>query len=262
MVASAASSRFVVFSAVALVWLVPMTARGDDQVKALVEKLNNRINLETGFDANTPLKDALDFMSDRFDVTFVIDLKSFKEEGIDDIESFKVRLPKMKGVRMGTVLRLLLGQLDASYLVRKDYIEVTPTARLEREIWAGCKGPRLPLIHAVFEKRPLDEALKELSAATGVTVVVDERPEGKSRNPVTANLLNVPLDHAVRVLADLADLKAVQLDSVLYVTSKENAETLQAEQEKRMLRGVHMRKDAKGAVEKPEATKVPAKQPK
>jgi hypothetical protein len=232
-------------AAVLLAGLVPVTARGDDQIKALVEKLNNPVTLETGFDANTPLHDALDFLSDRYDMTIVVDLKAFKEEGVEELGEFRVRLPKMKGVRLGTVLGLTLDQVDASYLVRRDHIEITPTARLERDIWAGRKGPKLPLVHALFEKRPLDDALKELSAATGVTVVVDERPEGKSKNPVTANLLNVPLDDAVRVLADLADLKAVQLDSVLYVTSKDNAKALQAEQEQRLLRELKLKRNAK-----------------
>jgi hypothetical protein len=45
----------------------------------------------------------------------------------------------------------------------------------------------------------------------------------KGKTAVTARLINVPLDRAVRLLADMADLKAVLLGNVLYVTSKENA---------------------------------------
>jgi hypothetical protein len=250
----------LVLAAVAFAGLVPATARGDDQTKALIDKLNSAITLENGFDPNTPLKDALDFLSDRYDMTFVLDVKAFKEEGMEDVEGFKVRLPKMKGVRMGTVLRLTLDQLDASYLVRKDHIEITPAATMERDFWTDHRGPKVRLVHAIFDRRPLDDALKELSAATGITVIIDERPEGKSKNPVTANLVNVTLDDAVRVLADMADLKALRLGSLFYVTSKENAKALQGEQRDRMLGGHEFHKSAQRKEQKSEPTRGPAKE--
>jgi hypothetical protein len=255
-------SRLILFAAASLAGVVPATARGDDQVKALIEKLNNPVTLERGIDHDTPLKDAMEFLSERYDLTILIDHQAFKEEGVDEIENFKVRSPKMVGIRLGTVLRLVLEQAGASYLVRKDHIEITPAARLERNIWAHHSGPKLPLVHAVFDKRPLDEALKELSAATGITVIVDVRPEGKSKSPVTANLVNATLDDAVRVLADMADLKAVRLESLFYVTSKENAKALQAEQEKRMLGGLELHKSAQRKEQKAEPPKVPAKEQK
>jgi hypothetical protein len=251
----------VVLGTIALAGFVPLTARGEDATRALIEKLNQPINLDKGIDPNTPLKDALDFLADRHEVTAVIDTNAFKDDGVEKIEAEKVQLPKMNGVRLGTVLRLLLSQLNASYLVRSDYVEIVPTARLEQDIWAGRPGPRLPLVHAVIEKRPLGEALKELATTTGVSVVLDERPAEKAKSPVTAKLLNVPLDTAVRILADLADLKAVQLDNVLYVTSKENAKALQAEERERMLGGRELRKDARGG-DKSEPKKDPSKDPK
>src|SRR5262249_4576453 len=55
---------------------------------------------------------------------------------------------------------------------------------------------------------------------------------------------------AVRVLADMADLKPVALDGVLYVTSKPNAEVLQAEQEKlRVLKAEREKEDKKASGE-------------
>jgi hypothetical protein len=60
-------------------------------------------------------------------------------------------------------------------------------------------------------------------------VLVDPRPAEKIKTGVTAKLKNVPLDSAVQLLADMADLKAVLQDNVLYVTSKENAKDLEAD---------------------------------
>jgi hypothetical protein len=46
---------------------------------------------------------------------------------------------------------------------------------------------------------------------------------------------HVPLETAVRLLADMADVKAVALENVLYVTTKENADKLLREQREREL---------------------------
>jgi type II secretory pathway component GspD/PulD (secretin) len=89
----------------------------------------------------------------------------------------------------------------------------------------------MPLVSVVFEKRPLTEALKELSTLTDVSIVVDSRAGEKEGN--TATFKNVPLDTAVRVLADIAGLSSVLIDNVLYVTTRPNAKALEAEQAKR-----------------------------
>ena len=57
-----------------------------------------------------------------------------------------------------------------------------------------------------------------------MNIVLDGRAGDKGRTPVTARLTDVPLDNAVKVLADMADLTPVVVGRVLYVTSKDNAE--------------------------------------
>jgi tetratricopeptide (TPR) repeat protein len=108
----------------------PVTLR---QVRALKTKLDQRISLEKGIDANTPLKDALEFLSDRYEVTILVDTAAFSQAGQDSVEDKPVRLPKMTQVSLGTVLRLLAGQVDGTYLVRRDYIEITTGQRAVAE---------------------------------------------------------------------------------------------------------------------------------
>jgi len=92
----------------------------------------------------------------------------------------------------------------------------------------------MPLVSVAFEKRPLTDALKELSTLTDVSVVVDSRAGEKEGNTaVTATFKNVPLDTAVRVLADIAGLSSMLIDNVLYVTTMPNAKVLEAEQARR-----------------------------
>src|SRR5262249_19634555 len=85
----------------------PVTLR---QVRIMKEKLSRPVTLEKPIEANTPLKDALDFISDRYDVTIIVDTQAFKAESVDAVEDLPVKLPRMVGVSLGTVLRLLTAQ--------------------------------------------------------------------------------------------------------------------------------------------------------
>lgn len=103
--------------------------RAADKIKA---KLSQPVNLDKGIDANTPLKDALEFLADRYDLTLIIDSKAFEAIGVQKVEEQPVSLPKMVGVSLTTALRLLLAQIKGdvytgTYIIRRDYIEVTTT---------------------------------------------------------------------------------------------------------------------------------------
>jgi len=112
-----------------------------------------------------------------------------------------------------------------TYLIRRGFIEITTrTAALTEQLVQRQ-------VTAKFDKRPLDEALEELADATGASVLVDGRLADKAKTPITATFKNnLSLEAAVGLLANMADLKAVVIESGLYVTTKENAAALQAEQ--------------------------------
>jgi type II secretory pathway component HofQ len=142
----------------------------------------------------------------------------------------------MKNVRLDTVLRKLLARLPvesgAVWTLREDRIEITTHQAQVAEIWGEYNGPFLPLVWATFDKVPLEDALKELAEQTDFTIVLDNRAGEKGRTPVTARLRNTPLDTALRLLADMADLRPVHTDNVLYVTTKENAAAMEARLER------------------------------
>jgi hypothetical protein len=150
-------------------------------------------------------------------------------------------------VRLATVLKKILDRVPsasgATYILRRDGIEITTEAAKIAEFRnpsdhappnpeameapMGSPNP-LTLVQAEFDKRPLDEALKELADATDSNVILDVRASDKVK-AVTASLINVPLDTAVDLLANMAGLQVVSRDRVLYVTTKENAEAMHKE---------------------------------
>lgn len=244
-----------------------------NRARDLRAKLAAPITLDRGIDPNTPLKDLIEFLAEKQGVTIVLDHEAFAAAGIEQVEQQPMKLPKLVSVRFSSVLQLVLKQLKGSgtppgalYLVRPDFIEITTLCQARTEIWGpedpeatgepatrpmllrrpqvpppnGTEAtgepatrPMLPLCHADFDKQPLSEALRDLAEATGITIVLDGRVTDKAKVTVTTTLNNVPLDTAVRLLADMGDLAVVQTDNTLYVTSKENAKALQADKEKR-----------------------------
>lgn len=202
------------------------------KAKALRDRLAKPVSVENGIEAGTPLGEAFQFLSNRYDVTFLVDSQAFKVEGVEGIEKMPVTLPKMIGVKLSTVLRLLLAQVDATYLIRSDHIEITTWKRVRPEYWAaGVGGNFAPTVSLELDQCPLREALEELAAASGISIVLDSRASDQAKTLVTATLNNVPIDTAVLIVSDMAELRPVAMENILYVTGTQNAEYLQSRQQ-------------------------------
>lgn len=103
------------------------------KLKELKDKLAMSVTMD-GFEPNTPLQEALGFLSERFAITTLIDVEAFKADlMIVEPENQPVKLPRMVNVSLGTVLRLLLAQAQATFIIRRDYIEITTPQRQAAE---------------------------------------------------------------------------------------------------------------------------------
>jgi hypothetical protein len=101
----------------------------DPVTEQLRSKLTTPVVLEKGVDANTPLRDLLEFLSDRFEVVIALDAKAFKAEGATgEMGRSPVQLPPIRGaIRLDSVLEFILCQLDppGGYVLRGDRVIVT-----------------------------------------------------------------------------------------------------------------------------------------
>jgi hypothetical protein len=196
----------------------------------LRDRLARPVEFQGFDDPKTPLQEALDNLAARYDLKFDIDEAAFKAEMIADVENVLIAesrpLRPMKDVPLRVVLRKILSRVPATYpatyVIRDGLIQITTEAALHAEFWPKAPdGPYFPLVTAVFDKRPLREALQELAADGERSRVIDERVGDRGQAPVTATFVNAPLDTAAQTLADAADLKVVVRGTVLYVTTRE-----------------------------------------
>jgi|SRR5581483_1281860 len=225
-----------------------LAARGPKQPKpepptgafALVEALN-RAHPEFPMipqDPQTKLKDLLRSMEKTFSqpgkkffLQFEINRPAFLADGVADPAETAIvaekDMPAVKNISVGGYLRKLLDRVPtesgATFVVRKDCIEITTGATVKKQIWGDHPGPYLPLVHARFEKTLLAEALQHLADQSDYNIVLDAKVGDRAKTTVTARLLNVPLDTAVTMLADMAELQPVQQDNAIFVTTRENA---------------------------------------
>jgi hypothetical protein len=269
-------------------------SREQNRIRQNRKKLDQLVDLD-GISADTPLKDALELLSQKFEVQFHVNKGAFEAIGIPDVDNQPVELPKMKSVRLGTVLRQLLGQLKGesyfgTFTPRPDYLEVTTTYQLLVEALGeelnaedadrpglgppGTAGPGgsitsvasylrergrrpTPVVYVDCDNQTLADALHDLAVGTGFDVVIDLRVADKTRMPVSLAVNNVLLDTALNLLVDLGDVDWIWMDKVIYVTSKENAkahkERVKAAQEaKQKAVAAAMAEESKAAASPPD----------
>jgi hypothetical protein len=77
---------------------------------------------------------------------------------------------------------------------------------------------------------PLAKALRELARNYAFNVIIDPRFVKDANKPVTLILDGTSLETSVRLLAEMAGLKAVRMDNVLFVTNEERADKLRKEE--------------------------------
>jgi hypothetical protein len=204
----------------------------------LALKLMSPIKTPT-IDNKTPLKDLLDFLHTNYKLDIDINEAAFKGDGIDNVLDMQLGdrvLPKTENIRLERLLRRVLARIPspsgATFVLRRDGIEITTNQAIRTQIWGGHQGPYFPLVHAVIEKKPLDEALRDLADQAEHNIVVDARAAEKAKTAVSARFTNTPLDTAVALLADMAELKPVLQDNVIYITTLDNAMRWEGRQKK------------------------------
>jgi RNA polymerase sigma factor (sigma-70 family) len=205
-------------------------ADSDARARELQRGLTQPIKFNGLEDPKTPLSEALDQLAMRYHLAFNVNEEAFKQDNLTDVLKCEIvaksPIPGMN-TDLANILRKMLARVPvdsgATFLIRRDHIEITTQRALRTELGIEEGRYLYPLVWEILDEMPLKAALKKLSVASGISVVLDPRAADKATTKVSARLINVPTDTAVRLLADMADLQMVRLDNVFYVTTLENA---------------------------------------
>ncbi len=93
------------------------------------KKLNARVDFQAIDDPKVTLKDVLEFISDKYGLTFVIDDAAFRAAGVAEAAGKNVKAKEAKNTPLKTVLADVLKQAGAAYTVRSDHVLIVPARR-------------------------------------------------------------------------------------------------------------------------------------
>jgi RNA polymerase sigma factor (sigma-70 family) len=212
----------------------------------LRETLSRVVRYDGIDDPKTTLQEALDMLATRYNLQFEVNQAAFRAQNKDEVLKTEIATPTSippMNTRLENVLRRVLSHIagvNATYVIRKDHIEVTtgPALGVELHLQDGvpkedvlaevlAETASQPLVYENFKATPLAVALRTVAETCRDNVVLDPAAEGKEKPvTVTASLHNVRAETAVRTLAALADLEVVRLDNVLFVTTRDKADRL------------------------------------
>jgi RNA polymerase sigma factor (sigma-70 family) len=211
----------------------------EERTRELRDKLDKVVEFHGIDDPKVTLGEILESLAKSFDLSFDVDEIAFKMDGVANVLKQEVLqnnlIPSMR-TSLDNLLRKLLDRVEgtshATFILRRGRIEITTVSSLRSELGIVEDRPMLPLIWEEFEKVSLPNAFLRLAKGSGINVVLDPRAldEGGEKLTVRARFANVPVDTAVRILANMADLQMVRLDNVLYVTTPKRAAQLKAEE--------------------------------
>jgi hypothetical protein len=196
---------------------------GDNPVKETpAEKIKKQLDktLPTLEITDQPLKLAIAQLKEQTKINFVADQMVIAQMGID-MESTPVTV-KLKDVKLKTALRTIFGQYNLSYAIVGETVVITTD---EMAMYRQMRQR----VNVDYDQTKFASALKQLSRETATNLIIDSRAMKEAQNPISLQLEDVPLETAVRLMAETAGLKPVRVGNVLYVTSKANANELRAD---------------------------------
>ncbi len=165
---------------------------------------------------------ALNQLREQTKINFVLDKLGIQQMG-QDPDQMPVNV-KLKDVKARTALRSILSPYNLGYAIIGDTILIgNDDMVMQRQM-----KQRVSLD---LEKADLAAALKQLSKETATNLLLDTRAAKEGKTAVSLEMEDVPLDTAVRLLAEMAGLKPVRVGNVLLVTTKAHAAELRSDPE-------------------------------
>jgi type II secretory pathway component GspD/PulD (secretin) len=195
----------------------PETEKKPSPVDKVRKALDEPMTLEV---TDQPLAVALNQIRDKTKLNFVVDRVTIQQLGYDP-EQIPVNV-KLKDVKARSCLRSLLGPYNLGYAIIGDTVVIsTDDMVTQRQMKQR--------VSIDLDKVDFVDALKQLSRDTATSIILDPRVAKDVKTKVTLELDDVPLENAVKLMAESAGLKPVRVGNVLFVTSKANAVAMRAD---------------------------------
>lgn len=175
--------------------------------------------------AEQPLHAVLTTLGEQTKIKFVLDRMTMAQVGLSEGD-----LPvtaKLQDVKVRNGLKTILGQYGLSFVVLDDTVLVTTE---EVALYRQMRQR----VNVDVQEVAFQTALQQLGRSSACNLVLDPRaPKELKSAALNLQLEDVPLENAVRIMAEMAGLKSVRIGNVLFVTTEERAEKIRSEPDSR-----------------------------
>jgi hypothetical protein len=161
-------------------------------------------------------------LRDKTKLNIVLDNQALQQVGVNPDQPAAPAQADLKDVKVRAALRTLLTPYNLTFVVIGDSVVITT----EEEATARQMGQRVS-VH--LDKVEFAAALKQIARDTGVNLPLDPRADKEASAKVSLDADDIPLETAVRLLAEMAGLKPVRAANTLFVTKKEVAAAMRAD---------------------------------
>jgi hypothetical protein len=163
--------------------------------------------------AKQSLSAAVEILHKQTKINFVLDVAMIQQLGFTPDQPPSPVDVDLKDVKVRTALRSILSPYNLSFAAIGDTVIITSD---EMAMFRQMRQR----VSVDLEKTPFADALKQISRQTGANLILDTRVEKEGAAKVSLQMEDVPLETAVRLLAEMAGLKPVKVGNVLFVTGK------------------------------------------
>jgi hypothetical protein len=132
----------------------------------------------------------------------------------------------MKGTneKAGQILRRTLNAHRLSYVILEDGLLITS----EDQAVARQMRQR---VSVDLDEVPLKKAARELARNYGINLIIDPKVAKQADMPVSLQLDNTGIETTLRLIAEMANLKAVRMGNVMFITTEEKAKKIREEED-------------------------------
>ena len=202
---------------------------GQDQAASTVEKLRQGLDKTITVDyAGQSLAEVLKHLQEKtgvpinLDPTVLVDMEGNANVPVGGATA-QIKI-KATNEKASQVLRKLLNAHCLSYAILEDAVLVTS------DEFATIRQ-YLQRVNVAVEAVPLKKAARDLAKKHGVNLMIDPKMLMQADAAVSIELDNVSLETALRMMAELANLKTARMGSVTFITSEERAKKIREEEQ-------------------------------
>jgi hypothetical protein len=171
------------------------------------------------------LRDVMTHFRDKTGVPVNFDPTALTQLGLDlNLNGSRPFTTKATKEKSSQVLRRMLSDFGLTYVVFEDSLLITTEEMaFYRQM---CQRVSVDLKDVPFKK-----AVRDLAKGHGINLVIDPTVIGRIETPVSLQVEKTGLETTLRLLAELANVKAVRMGNVVFVTHDEKAKKIRDEEQ-------------------------------